>query len=296
MTRPDQKIQGLWSSIHENYRRLQNLSETIRVVIYAGAMLAGIGIVITTIVYRATAIRILITLTAIITLVMAIRAIISQAKSWNLKCKTAAEAACREEAEYQAAAHKQRVALLESIANGQRKPLSDTKGFLLRNSETLWYMCPASVMDRKNNQHNGELFVTSLRVSFVSEEYPIDISMDAINVARQHNHALNIVAKTASSTQTFILNDPELAAAHVTYSVRTYHRQVDVGFEKGTRHIPQDVKTAVWQRDGGICVQCGANDYLEYDHIIPHSKGGANTVDNIQLLCRRCNLAKRDAI
>ena len=56
--------------------------------------------------------------------------------------------------------------------------------------------------------------------------------------------------------------------------------------------IPQHVKDRVWNRDDGKCVQCGSNENLEYDHIIPHSKGGANTYRNIQLLCEPCNRKK----
>ena len=43
---------------------------------------------------------------------------------------------------------------------------------------------------------------------------------------------------------------------------------------------------------GGRCVYCGAEEYLEFDHIIPFSKGGMNTETNIQLLCRRCTSQK----
>ncbi|MGV0157167.1 HNH endonuclease [Rhodococcus sp. GB-02] len=39
-------------------------------------------------------------------------------------------------------------------------------------------------------------------------------------------------------------------------------------------------------------MECGASTYLEYDHIIPFSRGGASTEGNVQLLCRACNLAK----
>jgi len=59
-----------------------------------------------------------------------------------------------------------------------------------------------------------------------------------------------------------------------------------------TRHIPQDVKIAVSVRDQGRCRQCGSAENLHFDHIIPYSRGGANTVDNIQLLCATCNLRK----
>jgi len=56
--------------------------------------------------------------------------------------------------------------------------------------------------------------------------------------------------------------------------------------------IPQHVKDRVWNRDGGKCRECGSNENLEYDHMIPHSKGGANTYRNIQLLCEPCNRRK----
>ncbi len=60
--------------------------------------------------------------------------------------------------------------------------------------------------------------------------------------------------------------------------------QAPVG-ERNTSSIPQDVKIAVSARDGGRCRQCGSTTDLHFDHVIPWSKGGANTVANIQLLC-----------
>ncbi|GMV37931.1 MAG: hypothetical protein AMXMBFR61_24390 [Fimbriimonadales bacterium] len=64
-----------------------------------------------------------------------------------------------------------------------------------------------------------------------------------------------------------------------------------------TRLIPSHVKQEVWKRDGGRCRICGATDNLHFDHIIPYSRGGSSLVgENIQLLCARHNLAKRDRI
>ena len=63
------------------------------------------------------------------------------------------------------------------------------------------------------------------------------------------------------------------------------------------RIIPAHVKLEVWKRDKGRCVQCGSQDNLHFDHIIPYSKGGSSLVaENIQLLCARHNLKKRDKI
>jgi len=56
--------------------------------------------------------------------------------------------------------------------------------------------------------------------------------------------------------------------------------------------IPDDVRLFVWQRDEGKCVRCSSNERLEFDHIIPVSKGGSTTERNVQWLCETCNRAK----
>ena len=60
--------------------------------------------------------------------------------------------------------------------------------------------------------------------------------------------------------------------------------------------IPQDIMDKVWNRDGGKCVKCGSQEKLEFDHIIPHSKGGANSYRNLQILCKKCNVEKSNKI
>ena len=65
---------------------------------------------------------------------------------------------------------------------------------------------------------------------------------------------------------------------------------------KRRRYISSQTKQTVWDRDGGKCVNCGKEYDLEFDHIIPYSKGGSNSPNNIQLLCRDCNSKKRAKI
>ena len=75
-------------------------------------------------------------------------------------------------------------------------------------------------------------------------------------------------------------------------NLRFSHPQTRIIGGAQQRAIPQDVKIEVAVRDGGRCRQCGSNKELHFDHVIPWSKGGPNTVDNIQLLCGTCNRRK----
>jgi hypothetical protein len=60
--------------------------------------------------------------------------------------------------------------------------------------------------------------------------------------------------------------------------------------------IPTDVRRAVFERDGGQCVECQASFDLQYDHVIPVAHGGATSVANLQLLCGACNREKSASI
>ncbi len=65
------------------------------------------------------------------------------------------------------------------------------------------------------------------------------------------------------------------------------------------RSIPASVMREVLGRDGCECYLCGATvlmDGLHYDHIIPVSRGGENTADNIGVTCATCNLQKGDRL
>ena len=64
----------------------------------------------------------------------------------------------------------------------------------------------------------------------------------------------------------------------------------------GSRHVPADVKRAVWVRDLGRCAfvgtdgrRCNERAFVEFHHVRPYAAGGEATVDNIQLRCRRHN-------
>lgn len=58
------------------------------------------------------------------------------------------------------------------------------------------------------------------------------------------------------------------------------------------RPIPDAVKRAVWVRDQGRCIACGCTNDLQFDHVIPYSKGGGDSEQNLQIMCGKCNRAK----
>jgi HNH endonuclease len=68
------------------------------------------------------------------------------------------------------------------------------------------------------------------------------------------------------------------------------------GTSQGRERLSPEVRRAVWTRDQGKCVRCGNRERLEFDHIVPVSRGGSNTERNVELLCEVCNRAKSDAI
>ena len=64
---------------------------------------------------------------------------------------------------------------------------------------------------------------------------------------------------------------------------------------------PDSFTAAEWkalkERYNYTCLRCGRQEpeiKLAADHVVPISKGGAGTINNIQPLCKSCNSAKHD--
>jgi len=74
-------------------------------------------------------------------------------------------------------------------------------------------------------------------------------------------------------------------------------RSKDTVRKKATAHTSKkDVREQVFKLHGSSCLACGSDEDICIDHVIPVSKGGENSIDNYQPLCKSCNSSKRDKI
>jgi 5-methylcytosine-specific restriction endonuclease McrA len=58
--------------------------------------------------------------------------------------------------------------------------------------------------------------------------------------------------------------------------------------------VPPVNRREVLRRDHSSCQYCGTNKHLTLDHVIPRSKGGRHTWDNVVIACAKCNSRKGD--
>lgn len=62
-------------------------------------------------------------------------------------------------------------------------------------------------------------------------------------------------------------------------------------------HIPRPSRQGIFIRDDGQCAYCSKKLHLSnatLDHVIPRSRGGKDTWENLVLACKKCNMKKAD--
>ena len=144
----------------------------------------------------------------------------------------------------------------------------------------------------------GQLIVTNRKIRFAAIRHGGETWLSkVVRVAVIDDGDVLLEATTQSVSGRYTVADSEWVEAVVDTALRIDRRLLLADEDRnGSRRIPQHIKVEVWQRDRGCCVECSGETYLEFDHIIPWSRGGASTVNNVQLLCRRCNLKKSDRL
>ena len=66
-----------------------------------------------------------------------------------------------------------------------------------------------------------------------------------------------------------------------------------IGYSPPKATIPYALRRAVFRRDGRQCRYCGITfPPFHLDHVVPESKGGKTTHNNLVVACASCNLRK----
>jgi hypothetical protein len=195
----------------------------------------------------------------------------------------------------------ERLELLTKVVEG-RLPVLQGVPLELHAGEAVHYHANAAFARPRRRQGQieyedceGQLTITDVRMLFCSPE---------LTVAVNHRRVIKIVpaatgfelrANGKGGGQYRLEGDVELGLAIYRIAVGKVNQTI-INCSEDTRRIARDVRQRVWQRDGGRCVECGATQYLEFDHIIPVARGGDNSERNVQILCRGCNARKSDHI
>ena len=154
------------------------------------------------------------------------------------------------------------------IAKGRQPTVSDMQSELSKYGLKAYYRVFGS-------------WTNALRsfVEYMNDSEPVENAASCSEVEGTSANSNNLSASVAPSSQSNYSN------AHQT-----------------ARTVGDKLRFKVFHRDNFKCCVCGASPatdptvILHVDHIIPWSKGGETTIDNLQTLCSRCNFGKGDLI
>ena len=198
----------------------------------------------------------------------------------------------------------QELKLITDISDGKLPSLSAPTGLQINageivhfHSNAIWWETRVRTSGQVALKHQGTLTMTDTRLLFTGSTKSKDFTYRRI-ISHSGNSQYITIQVSGKPFSTFEL------LPQTTFAYPIFEAAVAMAFQTrvakldgaSTRHIPREVRQRVWQRCGGRCMECGAQDYLEFDHVIPVAKGGSNSDVNVQLLCRRCNLKKSDFI
>jgi hypothetical protein len=192
------------------------------------------------------------------------------------------------------------------ISKGCLPLLQCPTGITLKSGEILHADCPVTMSYTRQLKTGptqktiqGRALISDSRLLIIGEPKSIEVPYRSVVACFVNDKFVEIrCSNSGSGSGTYqFLDSPILTGSILECAIkRSKQTMVDKTVEPRTRSIPRDVRQRVWQKYGGRCAECDSDQYLEFDHIVPFSRGGGNSDQNVQLLCRRCNLKKRDAI
>lgn len=129
--------------------------------------------------------------------------------------------------------------------------------------------------DGRPLENERRKFFVAMTLNFEPENHPTEIPSILSDAAcRVFGHVCPVFSVAESLTE-------------------TKHRR------SHSRYITNEVMLKVVRRDGQICQICHTpvpDNQVEFDHVIPFSRGGVTTADNLRLVHASCNSEKSDAL
>jgi hypothetical protein len=192
---------------------------------------------------------------------------------------------------------------LMAIMEG-RLPSISASGIERRSGEIAHFHGPAVFQHVRNlasgvrvDRHDGVATITDCRLLFASPTRSFELNHRKVISLIPSPEYLEVRSSGKGAGFYSFGDQNKLALSIYRTAVGKANQTIIAQSEGGhTRHIPRDVRQRVWQRYAGRCADCQSDQYLEFDHIVPVAKGGNNTDNNVQLLCRRCNSKKSSFI
>lgn len=106
------------------------------------------------------------------------------------------------------------------------------------------------------------------------------------------NNILNLVKRFIKLTP---ITSIALETAKFDTQKLENHAIKGVEYQQGRMYGYVDKKAYLLEREQGCCIYCGTHvseSKMEIEHVIPKSKGGADSLNNLVLACSSCNQAK----
>jgi 5-methylcytosine-specific restriction endonuclease McrA len=118
------------------------------------------------------------------------------------------------------------------------------------------------------------------------------LPMSRVNIKRAITLLMTGKAEPLTITVDQALGWQVKSPRHVIY----VPQQIRLTFSSNERlwKVPPVNRREVLRRDRHSCQYCGSTRNLTLDHVIPRSKGGKHSWDNVVIACERCNAKKGD--
>lgn len=193
---------------------------------------------------------------------------------------------------------------MQALARGILPSIAAPVGVALRAGEIVHWSGPVDFLRVRDlmsgtrvDRASGSLVITDSRAIFNSPDRPAEVNHRRVLAHHPFSSCIEIRCSGKGAGRYEFGNGGERAVAIWETAIGRANQTIVASDDReARRRIPRDVRQRVWQKYGGRCAECSADTYLEFDHVIPVAKGGGNSDTNVQLLCRKCNLAKSDNI